>query len=275
MVRAELLKLRTVTGTWVALAIGVLGLLLTQVLTITVLPAIASGVIPGADIGDELGNLDPGSLGFQVAALNVLGGGGNSLGSVSITAIVVLILGLLVATTDYRFGGIVSTALAEPRRWRILGGKTAATAVTAALLGVVLSVICLGTLLVSTAVLPGVDLVVPAPDIAFTLMRGIAVVVLFALLGLAIGTLVRSQLAGVLVVIALLFVEPILQGLAQLLTGAVPLWAQLLPLSLGLSAIAGADAGLAIPPAVALLALAGIVALLLGLAGTVLRRRDL
>ena len=274
MFAAELLKLRTVAATKITIAVGAAGLLLTQVLLITLLPALANGAL-GADVApSELGPTDPGTAAFQSGALDILGGG-SGMGSVGAATIAVVLLGLFAATTDYRYGGIVATALAQPRRTRILVGKAAATAVTAAAFALLLAVICVAVLLISVTVLPSTGLVLGWTDILATLGRGAIVVVLLALLGLAIGVLVRSQLAGVLVVVALLLLEPIVQAFAQLFSGALPLWAQLLPLSLGRTAIAGGDGGAVLPWGVALAALAGIVLAALAAGAAVLRRRDL
>ena len=274
MFAAELLKLRTVAAPAVTIAIGAVGLLLTQVLLVTVIPAIANGTIDtNGEVGAaELGPVDPGALPFQLAALDVLGGGSGT-GSVSVATIAVLILGLLVATTDYRHGGIVATALAQPRRGRILAAKASATAVTAAAFGVLLAIIAAGVLVVTVVVLPGAELVLDPLTALAVLGRGVLVVVLLALLGLGIGVLVRSQLAGVLVVVALLLLEPIVQAVAGLISGGVPLWAQLLPVSLGRTAIAAPEGGLVW--GVALAALGGVVAVVLVAASAVLRRRDL
>jgi len=274
MIRAELLKLTTVTGTWVAVGIGAAGLLLTQLLAVTFIPALASGDVRGVPAQSELGAVDPGSLEFQAAALNPLGSVLGSTGSIGVATIVVMVLGLLVATTDYRFGGLVTTALAQPRRLRILGGKITATAIAAAALAVVFVVICLATLLITAAALPSIEFVVPVAQVLGIAARSVAVIVLLALLGVAIGVLVRSQLAGVLVVIALLVLEPIVQSIAQLVTGTVPVWAQLLPLSLGQAAIAD-SASSVFPAIIALPALAAIVIVVTTASGTVLRRRDL
>jgi len=274
MIRAEILKLRTVTGTWIAVGIGAVGLLLTQVLAVTLIPALAAGAIEGADVGAELGGIDPGSLAFQAASLNPLGSAIGSTGSIGIASIVVMVLGLLVATTDYRFGGLVTTALAQPRRLRILGGKIGSTALASAALAVLFVVICLGTLLITTTLSPTIEFVVPVAQVLGIVARSVAVIVLLALLGLAIGVLVRSQLAGVLVVIALLILEPIVQSIVQLVTGGVPFWAQLLPLSLGQAAIADGSSG-ALPAVIALPALCAIVLIVTAAAGAVLRRRDL
>ncbi|GAB3605536.1 hypothetical protein GCM10027413_09450 [Conyzicola nivalis] len=274
MVHAELLKLRTVASTWVALAVAAGGLLVTQVLNVTLLPALASGAVLGDEpaVRDELGAIDTGAAAFQYAALNVFGTGGAS-GSIGIATIAVLALGVLAGTTDYRHGGIVGTALACPRRGGILAGKVGATAVAAAVLGIALAVIALAVLLGSA--LTGGGLALSPLDVASALGRGVVVVVLLALLGLAIGVLVRSQLAAFITIAALLLAEPILQGLVQLVTGGLPVWAQLLPVSLARSGLAdpAADSGLA--PAVALGVLAALTAAVLAAAGVALRRRDL
>jgi ABC-2 type transport system permease protein len=274
MLRAELLKLRTVTSTRVALAVGVGGLLLTQVLLVTLLPAMANGSVFADEPGlrEELGIIDTGSTAFQVSALNVLGTGGAG-GSIGIATIAVIALGLLVGTTDYRHGGIVGTALARPRRFHILGGKIAATAASGAALGILFAAISLTVLLISVAVTPA-PLAVSALDMAGILARGILITVLLALLGLGIGILVRSQLAGFLTVGALLLGEPILQGLVQLFTGTLPTWVLFLPVSLAHFGMMD-DASAALSPVVALIALAAIVTAVLGAALVALQRRDL
>ena len=274
MFRAELLKLRTVTSTWVALAVGVIGLLVTQVLLVTLLPAMANGTILGDEPGlrEELGAIDTGSQTFQYSALNLLGTGGSS-GSIGIATIAVVALGILVGTTDYRHGGIVGTALARPRRTPILVGKVAATSATAAALAVVLAAISLLVLLLLVWTTPA-SLAVPIVDILSSVGRGILTVVLLALLGLGIGMLVRSQLAAFLTVGALLVGEPMLQGLAQLFTGSLPTWALFLPVSLAYVGMADAPSAV-LSPAIALGALAAITAVVLTAATVTLRRRDL
>jgi ABC-2 type transport system permease protein len=274
MFRAELLKLRTVSSTWVALAVGVIGLLVTQVLLVTLLPAMANGSVFADEPGlrDELGTIDTASHAFQYSALNLLGTGGSG-GSIGIAMMAVLALGLLVGTTDYRHGGIVGAALARPRRVPVLTGKIAATSAVAGVLGVVLAAVSIVVLLLVVWTTPA-TLAVQVVDIASSAARGILVVVLLALLGLGIGVLVRSQLAAFLTVGALLIGEPMLQGLVQLFTGGLPTWALFMPVSL--SHLGMADPGDAIlSPVLALGALAALTALVLVAATAALRRRDL
>ncbi|HET6671879.1 MAG TPA: hypothetical protein VFG92_00750 [Agromyces sp.] len=275
MIRAELMKLTTVGATKVAAAVGIIGLLATQLLFFWLLPALASGAIaitgePG--IAAELGEFDPGSFAFQYSSLSLLGSNAGA-GSIGVALIAVLSIGVLAATTDYRFGGIVAAALASPRRARILGGKVAATAVVVAVMAVAYAVVCLGVLLSSTT-LSGVDLVVGWGDIAGAIGRGVVVLVLLGLLGLAIGVLVRSQLAGFLVLIGVVLVEPILQSVL-LLVGEAPAWSQYLPLALAQAGLADPASPAALSPLVALVALAALAGVALAAAWAVLRRRDL
>ena len=46
---------------------------------------------------------------------------------------------MLAGTTDYRYGGIVTTALAQPRRTRLVMAKVSATALVAATGGAAMS----------------------------------------------------------------------------------------------------------------------------------------
>jgi ABC-2 type transport system permease protein len=275
MITAELLKLRSVASTWVALAVAAVGLLLTQVLTVTLLPALASGAVLGdePEIAGELEAVDTGSAAFQDGALDVLGTNGAT-GSIGIVTIAVLALGVLAGTTDFRHGGIVGTALARPRRTAILVGKGVATAMTAALLGVVLAAVALTVLLVSVWSGAG-GLELQPSEIASALGRGLLVVVLLSLVGLSIGLIVRGQLGAFIAVAVLLVGEPIVQGLAQLATGAQPVWAQLLPGALARAALADPSVSASLPPLVALGLLAVLTVAALAVAGTVLRRRDL
>jgi ABC-2 type transport system permease protein len=111
---------------------------------------------------------------------------------------------------------------------------------------------------------------------------GLAVMVLYAWLGLAVGTLVRGQVAAVVVGVALSLVEPMIQAAALVLTGGATAATSWLPVTLGSLASAGQGGaalfdGAATGPGAAA-ALAGLLAwaaVLLLTAGAVFRRRDL
>lgn len=274
MIRAEVLKLTTTRATKVAAAVGVVGLVATQATLVTILPALASGAIgPGrAALGGDFPTFDLSTRAAQLDALSPLGSSTGA-GSIGIAILSVLILGVLAGTTDYRFGGIVPTALAEPRRGRILASKIGATALVGLVVGIVYAAVSALALMISLP-LTGTDLALSVGDIAGVLGRGAVVVTLLALLGLAVGILARNQLVGVLTMIGVLVLELIFQGMVQLVTGTLPMWAQLLPLSLGQAAIAPSTVG-AIAPVAAVAALAALVALVLAAAGAAMRARDI
>ncbi|GHD45746.1 hypothetical protein D9V29_08105 [Mycetocola manganoxydans] len=274
MFRAEMLKLTTTRATKAAVAVGVAGLIATQVTLVTVLPALASGAIgPGREaLGDDLPAFDLTTGAAQLAAVSPLGSSTGA-GSIGIAVLAVLILGVLAGTTDYRFGGIVPTALAQPRRGRILTAKVLATALAGLVVGVTYAAVSLGTLLVSL-LLARTELAASPLELAGVLGGGALAVALFALLGLAIGILARSQLAGVLVMLGILLFELIAQAIIQLVTGTLPAWAQLMPLSLGQAAVSSGATG-GIPPVTAVAALAALVAVVVAAAGVALRSRDI
>ncbi|WP_344296841.1 hypothetical protein [Agromyces neolithicus] len=265
----------TVGATKVAAAVGVLGLLTTQLVFVWLLPALSSGAIvidgePG--IAAELGGVfDRASFEFQYSALSLLGGGASA-GSLGFSVIAVLAIGVLAATTDYRFGGIVGAALASPRRGRILGGKISATVVVTAATAVAYAIVSVGVLLAST-IASGVDLALGWGDVLSEMSRGIAVLILLGLLGLAIGVLVRSQLAGFLILIGLVVIEPIMHAVLQIVGGA-PIWAQFLPLALAQASLADPGSGAVLSPVIALVAFVAIVGAALTAAWVALRRRD-
>lgn len=291
MFRAELLKLRTTRTPWILGVVALAGMVLVQALTIA-LPRILSGMesLTGsagassgltADLAPDLGALtDLGSATVQHGMLDLLGSGTGSSGSTSVTVICML-LGVLAVTTDFRTGGIVPTALVVPSRLRILAGKAGATAVISLAIGAALAAVTALGLFVAVATTPGAQLAVDAGDVLGTWGRGLVVLVLFTWFGLGIGTLVRGQVAAILVVVGLALVEPMLQAAVMLLSGGTSHLTAWLPLGLGslastgqsAAAVLGGTAAMGVGAAV--LGLVVWVALLLGSGAVSFRRRDL
>ncbi|GAA2018584.1 hypothetical protein WDZ16_09410 [Pseudokineococcus marinus] len=273
MIRAELLALTTTTATRVAAAVSVVGLLLTQLAVVLLLPALARGDVgPGPELlGDDLPAADLASALVQRGALDPLGATTGS-GSLGLPVLALALLGVLAGTGDHRHGGIVGAVLAAPRRWDVVGAKAVALTVLGLALGAVLAALSAGTLLVALAV-ADVPLAVAPVEVAALLTRGVLAVCCVLLLGLAVGTLVRGQLAGVLVMLAVLLGEPLVAGTAQLLTGSAPAWAQVMPVALTHAAVGAGPSAWA--PTTAAAALVALAALALAAAAGVLRRRDL
>lgn len=296
MFRAELLKLRTTRTPWILGVVALAGMLLVQGLTIA-LPRILAGVEGmggGATVGlqaspemtadlapDLTGLTDLGAAPVQRAMLDLLGNGPAGSGSAGVSVICMLLLGVLAVTTDFRTGGIVPTALVVPSRSRVLGGKAGAVAVVALLIGAALAVLTALGLFVAVASTPGAQLLVGAGDVLGVWGRGLVVLVLFAWLGLGVGTLVRGQVAAILVVVGLVIVEPLVQAAVLLMSGGESTAAAWLPLGLGSLASTGQSAtavlgGLApLGVGAAVLGLVAWVAVLLGAGAVTFRRRDL
>jgi ABC-2 type transport system permease protein len=274
MIRAELLKLTSTTAAKVAVLVGVVGLIVTQVTLVTLLPAVASGAIgPGIEeLGGSLPEFDLVTAVAQLSAVSPLGSSTGA-GSIGIAVLAVLLLGVLGGTTDYRFDGIVPTALAQPRRGAILVSKVGAMALAGLATGIAYALVSLATLLITLQVTQA-ELAVAWPELLGVLLRGAAVVALLAILGLAVGILARNQLAGVLTMFGILLFELIFQSMVQLVAGTLPVWAQILPLALGQAAVSPGS-GWAIPPLGALAALSALVAIVVVAAGAIMRTRDI
>jgi hypothetical protein len=267
MLRAETLKLTTISATKIAVLIAVLGLLATQLFTTVLDPYLVESGAWGPEFTEGVPVTDMTLASEQLAALNLLGGGG----SIGIVLIAVILLGVLAGISDFRFGGMVGTALAEPRRERIVLAKTGATALIGAAAGLILAALSVIALLLAL-VLDGTALTAALPDILGTLGRGVLAIMFLSLIGLAVGLLLRNQLTAVLVMLAALVLEPILLGIIQLATGTLPIWAQLMPVTLAHALISAPNA---LTGAAALGALTVLTAILLTGAALTLRRRSL
>ncbi|WP_265520187.1 hypothetical protein [Oerskovia flava] len=283
MYRAELLKLRTTRAAWVIAAVALGGMLLVQAVSL-VLPQLlerldAAGVTSDADLppdvaGDLTAMLDVAQPAFQRSALDLLAAGPGGTGSTGVTAICMLLLGVLAVTADFRHGGIVPTALVRPSRLAILGAKAGAVATAAVVIGVGLAV--LSALGLTVALAAGdAPLVLSAAEVLGVWGRGLAVLALFAWIGLGIGTLVRNQVAAVVVVVAAVLVEPIVQALVMLLSDGTSNVASWMPQALGSIASTGLGASTALGAAAALAGLALWATALLAGGAASLRSRDL
>lgn len=273
MFRAELIGLTTTTATKVSALVAVIGLMFTQLTFVTLLPALARGDIgPGAAaLGAEIPVLDLTSAAAQLDTINPLGASMGS-GSIGIALIAIVLLGALAGTSDDRYGGMVGAALASPRRGRIVAGKAMAVGLVGIVIGAAMAVASLATLLATLAV-TGIPFTAGIGDVVATLGRGVGAIAGLALIGLAVGILVRTQLAGIIAMLAILFAEPIITGIAQLITGGSPVWTQFLPAALAQNVIHGGSAEVSVGVAAA--ALVALSAAALAAASVALSRRDL
>lgn len=189
LVRAELLKLRT--------ARLPLWLLLTT-LALVVLFVLATVLTAGSE-GAPLQRDDPQLFARAVASAS----GGN---------VVVLILGILTLTQEFRFGTATPTFLVTPERGRVLAAKLVAIALTGAGFAVVSALLAVG---LSAILIPLRDGVVMWDVTVLQVLLGVVLVmVLYGPIGIAVGALVRNQIAAVVGALAWIFIiEQILVAL--------------------------------------------------------------
>ena len=243
LIAAEWLKLRTTLVLWgtvpaVALlsAVAVAGLVL------------SSEEVAGVALLEE-------TEGVRQAALHVTSTG----------AALVIVLGIIISAGEYRTQTATDTFLTTPRRSRVVAAKLAIGAVLGLALGALSAAVGLP---VAYLWFEAEGAAFPAGDAEVWLTLGGVVLYasLFAILGVAIGCLVRNQVAAI--VSALIFVLL----LEQLLTQAGASIAEWLPGNAG-AAVVRTPGDFLDPGAGAALLLA--YALAIALAGTlVVARRD-
>jgi ABC-2 type transport system permease protein len=140
----------------------------------------------------------------------------------STVVIMATLAGLLAVTSEFRFGTIRPTLLAEPRRGIVVAAKLAAAALTGAALAVVCVLAALGTGLALLAA-RGAGVALTGTHAAALFAGPLVAAPLGAMLGVAIGALVRQQ-AGAIAAVALYAVL-----IDALLFSAVPSVARYLP----------------------------------------------
>ena len=190
LVRSELLKVRTTRGWWAYLI---------------VLVALV-GIGTAAEVGSR-SLAERSGLDFQLALVDLVG----------IASLLAIILGITMVTTEFRHGTITPTVLATPSRERVLAGKAVAGVLIALLFAVLAFVVVLAVAAVWTSI-DGGELDLLNSDVADRAGRTILGVVLWLLLGLAIGSVVHNQVAALVGTLLWLFlVETLLVGLFSLL----------------------------------------------------------
>ena len=188
--RSEWLKLRSVTSTIVLLCF-VAGV------------SIGFGLLATATI-----QLDDASLDIDVADRITF-----ALAGVSTSVTLLAVVGVLLMTQEFRFNTIRVTFAAVPSRPRVILAKALVIAVTALVVSVVMVAV---TTALGAAVLSARDAPIDFGLAGTTrvLFGAVLLSVLYALVGLAVGAIVRSQpLALVLVIVWPLLVEGIFGGI--------------------------------------------------------------
>lgn len=247
LVRSELLKIRTTRGWYAYLAVIVL----------------LTGLAVAGDVG-QAANRNRARLDFQLSLVDTAG----------IAGLLAIILGITIVTTEFRHGTITPALLAEPRRERMVASKALA-AVLVACGFVILSLVVVAAVALVWFSVVGVDSHLGDRDIGVRAAQQLLLAVLWALLGVAIGTLVQSQVAALVGTLVWIFIaETLLIGVFGLRWLDIDGAAAYLPFqALDAADGTGGDDLLAYWPGVGV-SLAWIA--LLGAAGTErVRRRDI
>jgi ABC-2 type transport system permease protein len=129
-------------------------------------------------------------------------------------ALVVLLVGILISAGEYRHGTSADTFLTTPRRHRVVLAKLCIGGAVGLAVGVVTSTVCVGvaSLLFRTK---GVAFPFSDGDVWLTLAGTLVYATLFAVLGVAVGTMIRNQVLAVALALAWLAIaEHILVGFA-------------------------------------------------------------
>jgi ABC-2 type transport system permease protein len=186
IVRSEFIKITSLRSS--------IGLLLAIVLF-----GVGVSVALGMTLVDA-GAPEVGSVGFMLDQVTI--------GTVLFGQLIAAVLGVLVVTGEYASGTIQSTLIGVPSRWAVLGAKAIvlfATSTVSALVALV------GSWAVTYPMFAGLGIAIglTAPGVIVALVGGAVYVGLSGILGLGIGTLLRSVAAGIATAISVILLLPI------------------------------------------------------------------
>lgn len=169
LLRAEARKVLTTRSTLVVAGFVIL------YPALSVLPAVLAAQEPAVD---------------GATILQVLRGGADVL------TLAALLLGILAVAGEHRHGTIVPSLLVSPRRGRFLAAKLGSQAALAVVLALA---VCTVGLIAGTAYLSTRDVSVDllSSDVVLTVSAATLVVTLYAVIGAAVGALVKNQTAAV------------------------------------------------------------------------------
>jgi len=191
LIRAELLKLRTVRGPWLVLAAGPL----------LVIAGISGLVVSGGNLHDPA---------TQAKALAHVG----------LTAIFPLAFGILAVAGEYRHKTITDTYLSTPARGRVIGAKLLVYALIGILAAVAAAVVGLAVAALWWSA-KGASFEWGNTAMWTTVGGGVAWNAAFAAIGVGLGALVRNLTAAVAVALAWI---ALIEGVVGQLIGSLARW---------------------------------------------------
>ncbi len=186
LLHSEAIKLWSVRTTWLMLGIGLL------------LEGLFAGLYVGLVSLDDVGPVRETQTGTGILML------------------LVLVLGVLVITTEFRHGTASTTFLASPRRYPVLVAKLGAALGFGALAGLAFVAVNGGLALPLFSEREGS--LPPFDDIVAVYAGFVVSLALLAAFGLGVGAIVRNQVGAIIAAIAFFFV---LSPLPELLPGNI------------------------------------------------------
>lgn len=187
VIRSEWIKLRTVRSSWF-------------VLGATVISIVGLGLLVSYVNNQQWDGLDAAAR-ADIDPLN------QSLIGVNLAQLVLGVLGVLTATSEYATGMIRATFAAVPRRLPVLPAKAvvlAAVTVVVALIAVLIAV------LGGQALFGGHGITVSTADTVRAVLGATGYLTLVGVIGIGLGFLTRSTAGGITVLLGVLLVLPIL-----------------------------------------------------------------
>jgi ABC-2 type transport system permease protein len=231
LLRSEWTKLRSVRSTWIAA--------LSAVAAGVALSVLGVSDLLGASTSDLPGGWDPTA---------------ESLKGFLFAQLIIGMMGALSITPEYGTGMIGTSLVFVPSRSRLLAAKAAVVAAIAFVVSLATSIISFAVvqLMLTSAGLPAAG---PGdPGVARALIGGTLYLTIIAVLGVAIGALVRSATSSLALLVGALLLVP---ALGPGLPGALGDWfGRFWPITAGQAAYAVVPAGHAVAPGLGLLLLA-------------------
>lgn len=181
LIRAELLKLRTIRSTWWLLGGA------TAYVAVNVAVVMLALIAPGSP-------LDSGDVGIRVA-----------MGPSAVAGLFTLLLGVLVATGEFRHNTATVTFLITPGRIRVVVAKMAAVTVLSLVVAVIATAVTLAITMPWLSAV-GFDVSVFGGTVVGALAGAAAGTVLYGLLGFGFGAAVRNQIGAVVAALVWTFV---------------------------------------------------------------------
>ena len=170
-----------------------------------------AGAVAFAVLGVVAGILTAGS--DETFPLDSPQGVRNVFGAASQGILLLVVLGILGMTTEFRHGTIVPTLLVTPDRGKVVRAKLA----TYALAGIVFAVVgCAVTVAIAVPWLAAkdVDVSFASRDVGLVLAGTVLAFALYGMLGVGVGTLIHNQVAAILITLVwIMVVEGIVVGL--------------------------------------------------------------